>query len=163
MFLSGMAFALAAMLSCTNHGHVTADENAADASPTDVGGSRDVSSTLTMTLTADTHAAQLRTGVIHVPVGAHGTLLAGPFVVTTLLQNTKSTTGGTATVELYFSPGSCDANFEVRQTFLSLTSSTSGGFSGRLWVPPTINLCYASSATGPVDDPNLSFSGFVPY
>lgn len=68
-------------------------------------------------------------------------------------------------VEFYFAPGACADSLDVRQTFLSLTNSSTGthGFSGRLWVPPLVSLCYVSSTTAPLDDLNISFGGFVPY
>jgi hypothetical protein len=172
VFLSGVAFALAVMLSCKNQGRVTADANVADASPPDVTGPSECCSSITVsgltrTVSADSDPAQMKTAVLRVFEGQSGPLVSGPFVVTTLMQNTKSRTSSVVTIEYYLSTGSCITDASNRQTFFTLTNSPAAagerGFAGRLWLAAGTSLCYTALANSPFDELYLSYSGFASY
>lgn len=167
LFMSGVGFALAVVLSCNSRGHVSADANVADASPPDVAGSEACCSSITVSgvtkmVSAENDASQLRSAVVPVSTG-HGPLLSGPIVLTNITQQITVTTGsGIVTTDLYLSAGSCDSEDQI---FFSLPASTgSTGFSGRLWIPAGMTLCHALiSSIGGVASGFLLYSGFVPY
>jgi hypothetical protein len=166
MFLSGVGFALVAMLSCKGHSPLTADADVADASPSDVAAPDGCCSSITVsgvtrTVSAENDASQLRSAVVTLVGGPqNGTLVSGPVVVTNIVQNFFDL----VTIELYLSTGSCVNDVSSRKTFLKLGNSTTNfgdGLSGRLWIPAGTSLCFTT--TDVPDGGNLLYSGFVPY
>jgi hypothetical protein len=164
MFTSGVAFALAIVLSCDGHGHVTTDANVADASLPDTTGpdaccSNITVSGITKTVSAENDAAQLRSAIIRVSSGSTGLLVSGPIVLTDIAQHV----GVGVTIELYLSTGSCVDEVE-RQVFLSFTNSVTDqkGLSGRLWIPSGTSLCF-NTTVGSGSNGFLLYSGFAPY
>lgn len=177
LFMSGVGFTLAVVLSCNSRGHITPDANVADASPPSVAdaspddaGSQTCCSSITVsgvtkTVSAENDPSQLRSAVIPVQSGSNGTVLSGPFVITNISQNFAGAPGvGVVTTQLYYSATPCTYAAE-RQVFVVLPASTgAGGLSGRFWLPAGTNLCYyAISSSGGVDTGFLSYSGFAPY
>ena len=165
MFMSGVGFTLAVVLSCNGHGHVTTDANVADASLPDTSAPDACCSSITVsgitrTVSAENDASRLRSAVVSVFSGSFGPLVSGPFVLTDIAQHV----GIGVTLELYLSTGSCVDDVNERQVFLSVTNSMTEqkGLSGRFWIPGGTSLCFhttvGSGSTG-----FLLYSGFVPY
>jgi hypothetical protein len=174
IFVSGIGFALAVVLSCNRGHHITidasvADASVADASPPGVGVGSDVCcssitvSGVTKTVSAENDAAQLRSSVIPLSPQFNGkfySIVSGPIVITNILQFFEP---ANAENELFLSPSEFPCGPSPVNAFFTLSASAGRNeFSGRLWIPAGQTLCvWALSTTS--SSGYLMYSGFMPY